>query len=210
VIEIIPAVNATTLRELKRQVKIASALSHLIDVDISDGKFTGVKTVPLKAIESLTPAQLSIHYMGKDPMKAIDKLPKNVFRFTFHYEAAKELTELICNKLLALKIHPSIALNPETKVKDIKQFIKKGIHFHILTVHPGKSGQKLLKSALRKVRQIKKISPKTIVGIDGGVNMSTAKFIRLYPLDYVSATSVFMKSKNPELAFKRLQSALKQ
>jgi ribulose-phosphate 3-epimerase len=206
-IKVLPAINETTVRELRRKMKIAEKLSHLIDVDISDGKFSKRKTVPLSALVGLTHHPLSIHYMGENPEKIINHLPVNTYRFTFHYEAARDVQSLL-TQLNRRHIIPSIGLNPETTVKMVREFAKKRVQFHILTVHPGGSGQKLLPSCLGKVKKLKKLNSKLYVGIDGGVNMSTARMIRMYPVDYVSATSAIFQSKNPALAMKNLEKAL--
>ncbi|MBD3318336.1 hypothetical protein GF342_00320 [Candidatus Woesearchaeota archaeon] len=206
-IRVIPAVNATTMLALRKNISIAETLSPLIDVDICDGRFVARKTVSLTQLRGLTTKKLSIDYMGQHPARAFVRLPKNTYRFVFHVEVANDIDALI-RRCKAHKIIASIGLNPETPVSSIAKYLGKGVQVHLLTVHPGKSGQELIPSVLQKVRKIKKIREDTRIGIDGGVNLKTAKLIKRYPLNYVSATSAIFGAKDPKNAFRELKKAL--
>ena len=68
--------------------------------------------------------------------------------------------ETIIKKVKIKKKGVGLALKPETKVSQIKQYLQQIDYVLILTVHPGFYGAKFLKSPLKKIQKIIKINPK--------------------------------------------------
>lgn len=201
---IIPGVLATSSKELKEQLsKVAWAKK--IQVDIMDGKFVPNKTIQARELAKKFPNQeVQIHLMAEKPEKYVNTYSKmGAKEFILHSETLKDTLLLERIRLKGMK--SGIALNPETKVKDYEDALVHSDIALVMTVHPGYSGQKLLKGPLKKIKQIRKINPLIKVGTDGGCNMETCKLIKEAGADFAIATSAITKNKNPEKAHTRLK-----
>lgn len=207
-IQVYPGVNATTATEFKKQLKVAEALSPVVHVDIEDGKFVKRKTVTLRTLKDKTDHRLIVHYMGEDPLKQVPKLPDNTWQYVFHYETVGDTFHYILKACKEYKIKPVLAVNPATNVSAVKEMLHSLEYAHVMTVEPGKSGQKLMIGALRKIKLMLRHNPRLKISIDGGVNTDTAKMVRLYPLHSVAVTSAIFDAKDPARAYARLKRAL--
>ena len=76
-----------------------------------------------------------------------------------------------------------IRLNPETKVSRIIPLLNHVDQVLIMSVKPGKGGQKFMEDVLYKVETLKDIREQNgyhyIISIDGGINNETAKLWKL-------------------------------
>ena len=70
----------------------------------------------------------------------------------------------------------------------------------IMTVEPGFGGQEINIEALQKVKEIKKISPKMCVEIDGGVTLQNANTVREVGTDIIVAGTAIFKSEDKNKA----------
>ena len=89
-----------------------------------------------------------------------------------------------------------VAFNPKTR---ITKLVKLASFVLVMTVNPGRSGRKMITSALSKVKAVKKIKDLP-VGIDGGVNEKTIGYTKRAGADFVVATSAVTFAKNPKKA----------
>ncbi len=191
--QIIPAVLAKNLKELRFQLsKVRWA--EKVQIDVADGVFVNAKTLNFAVLKKHLPEmRIQLHLMVVDPEKYITALADEII---FHVETGKD----IIDKLKSRKIIPGIAFNPETDVNDYKCLIKKARIAQVMTVKPGRMGGKFLKSQLKKVQQIKKINPRIKIGIDGGINSRTIRFVKQKP-DFIVVGSALQRAENPEKEF---------
>ena len=103
----------------------------------------------------------------------------------------------------------SIALNPETKIKELKDYLNDIDVILVMTVHPGFYGAKFLSSPLRKIKKIKKINPDIKVMVDGGMNPKTVRKAVRAGADSIISGSFISKSKNSKKAMKELKALVK-
>ena len=175
-----------------------------IHVDIMDGKFVENKTWTfgeIKKITSYSNLPLDVHLMVKDPKKYImDYAMLNTEYITFHYEAVKDIDEMIeYIKNYGLKV--GMAINPETSEKVLFPYLSKIDEVIVMGVHPGKSGQSFIESTPDKIRSLKeeieRQGVKTIVEVDGGINNETGILCAMSKVDMlVSASYVHKDLKN--------------
>lgn len=201
--KIYPTILARTKKELEEQI-LRLKWARKVQLDIMDGKFVKYKTYSIKETEKkLVGKKVQVHLMVERPELYI----KNLLwaeEIIYHVETGKDRIEKIQTK----KIKAGICFNPETKIKDYEELIKKADVAQIMTVHPGKMGGKYLKHPLKKIAQIKKINPKIIVGVDGGVCEKNIKDIRKAGADYAGVGSTIQKAKNPKQEYKKLRKSL--
>ncbi|MBT4349773.1 ribulose-phosphate 3-epimerase [bacterium] len=175
-IQIIPAILAFDLEQLKSQYKKVAKDFDLLQIDIMDGEFVSSKNnlSPRKIKKIVKQQPLEIHLMVQDINSYIGQWStfKNVKRIIWHYEALPD-EEAIIQAVRWLKkqnIKAGLAINPTTTLKKILPLIKKFDTILIMGVTPGKQNQTFNRKALSKIKKLRKKFPNLNIEIDGGVN----------------------------------------
>ena len=112
--------------------------------------------------------------MVSEPAKWVDLFNfKNTHNITIHYEANNILDAI--NKIKANNIKVGVSIKPNTKVKEIIDLLDKIDLVLVMSVEPGFGGQKFIRSAIDKVKELDNICKKNkkynyIIEVDGGVN----------------------------------------
>lgn len=205
---IIPAILTNNLSDFQEKLKKVKNLSSWLQIDISDGKFTPNKTLNLEELLSLKFKQnLELHLMVFDPEKyflTAEKLKAK--RVIIHFEAVEKNIEELFSKKYPFTL--GLALNPETPVEKIIPYLSKINFILILGVTPGAQGQKFQEQVLEKIKKIKKLSPKTIIEVDGGINETTIQKVNQAGADIFVVGSALLKVKEPKKIVKRLKNLI--
>ncbi len=153
-----------------------------IHLDVMDGKYTLKKTLSFsefKNITNYTRKRLDVHLMVKKPLKMIDDYATlNVEYLTVHIDSGSDL-EKVFKKLENYGIKKGLALNPDDKVETIFPYLDKIDLVLVMSVYPGLPGQTFLDTTYPKLKElrkeIKKRKLKTLISVDGGVNLENIK-----------------------------------
>ncbi len=198
-----------------KYAKQVEDFADFLHCDIMDGKFVPSKTysyVALKDIKSNTLLPLDAHLMIEKPTKFIDKFIKagaNIV--TVHYESYKNKKQLIKDLQY---IHNSgklsgLSIKPLTNVTEILDLLAYCDLVLVMSVEPGKSGQKFLESAYGKVSALKKVKEDNNahfkIEVDGGVNPEIAQKLKTLGADIVVSGNYVFQSENREEAIKLLR-----
>lgn len=196
---IIPVINPTSLADLKKKATILKNYKGLVQLDISDGKFTSWKSYAnISKIKDLKMSfPLEIHFMFEHPEKYLDDLiflkPKTII---FQIEAIKDF-DLAYKKCKENNIEFSLAICPETPIETIFPYLKKLNFVLLLSVIPGPSGQGMQHFVLEKAQQIKKKNRKIKIELDGGINEQNLETVVTFGIDYLAIGSAIFNSKKP-------------
>lgn len=162
-----------------------------IHFDVMDGKFVSNKNITVSELSKLIDAakkKIDIHFMVNDPGKYIDKICfYNIDYITIHYEI-KNLEDYI-DKIKDYGFKVGIAVKPETDIEKIYYLLDKINLVLIMSVEPGKSGQKFINVSdkINKLKQEiinRKLNVK--ISVDGGINDEV--------LDYVKDCDILVSS----------------
>ncbi len=169
-----------------------------IHVDVSDGKFSPVKNLNLDVFRVLNNTyQIPIiaHMMVVNPFLYIGKIIEFVEVFTFHFEIEHDKDEIIEN-IRDKKKMVGIAINPNTDIMEIIPFLDKIDLVLVMSVNPGKSGQKFIPDSIEKVNQLTKFKETSdfLIDVDGGINTSNAPQLNV---DILSSTSTILNASDP-------------
>ena len=174
--KIVPAILAKTEKEFITKLRRLEVFFDLIQIDCMDGKFVMNKTFyDLKRINKLkTKANFELHLMVNDPMKVIKSFVgnKRVKRYIVHVESFKDKDQIndIIKLVLRQKKELFLAVNPSTELDVISNFSDKIDGILIMGVEPGWSNHKIKKSIKQKIKKTRKLFPKLLIAVDGGVN----------------------------------------
>ncbi|MEK7217810.1 MAG: hypothetical protein AAB374_00935 [Patescibacteria group bacterium] len=210
-IEIVPAILATTKEEFSEMVKEVEPYVSLVHVDISDGIFVDSKTISLEEIrDSSSRLKLSAHLMVQQPETVIAgwlKLP-NLQSVIFQIEATGKTAEIIDT------IHNSgkkvgLAINPETNIESLEPFVSKIDQVQFMTVHPGNYGGEFVEGAIEKIVEFHKMYPTVKIAVDGSIHKETAQMaVRAGAEILILGSHIFSEGRDIGEAIKELKMVL--
>jgi ribulose-phosphate 3-epimerase len=141
--------------------------------------------------------------MVVDPLDYLDKIIKNLHSFTFHLEIEGDKW-LIINEIKKKGKNVGIAINPNTKVSEIRPYLDAIDLVLVMCVYPGRSGQKFIPQSIDKVNRlaIYKKDFNFKIEVDGGINLENAKKLNV---DILSSTSTILNSNTPNAIIQSLK-----
>lgn len=188
--------------------ELEAAKTDYFHIDVMDGNFVEKNTYAkmlgyAEYIKRISNLPQDVHLMVKDVRTAVDDflaVEPNII--TFHYEACKDRKEV--HKMIKYikdnHCKVGLAIKPNTKVEEIYEFLSYIHTCLIMTVEPGKGGQKLIESTVEKVRELKKyITEKNIeidIEVDGGINLRTAPEVKDAGANILVSGSAILMANN--------------
>ncbi len=177
--------------------KIDESTADYVHVDMMDGIFvpnSNYTPADIKKIFKKTNKKLDVHMMVCSPNKYVKEFAKmsNVEYLTLHYESHRRPIDVI-NMIRHTPLKVGIAINPETKVSHIVPLLNHIDQVLVMSVKPGKGGQKFMEDILYKIETLKDIREENgyhyVINVDGGINEETAKLVKEAGADMVVAGS---------------------
>lgn len=186
--------------------KIDESSADYIHVDMMDGIFVPDANYTVSDIKKMFKninKKLDVHMMMCSPNKYVKEFAKmsNVEYLTLHYESHRRPIDVI-NMIRHTPLKVGIAINPETKVSHIVPLLNHIDQVLVMSVKPGKGGQKFMDEILYKIETLKDIREENgyhyIISVDGGINAETARLVKDAGADMVVAGSYVCLSDNYE------------
>ncbi|MBU0980411.1 MAG: ribulose-phosphate 3-epimerase [Nanoarchaeota archaeon] len=201
--EIIPAIIATNQEELDERIEKVSGHAEKVQLDIMDGKF--VQNTSLYFDFKLPQGPVyEAHLMVEQPEEWIEQNWEKADVFIFHYESCKDARAAI-SLIKSKGKKAGLAINPETPVEEIEQYLSELDQVLVMTVNPGFYGSPFLPETLDKVRQLRKLNPEMDIEVDGGIALETAKDAYEAGANLLVCGSYIQKSDSPGNAIKYLK-----
>lgn len=216
-IKIAPSILSANFSKLGEEVKnIEAHGADIVHIDVMDGMFVPNITfgMPIiKSIRNVTKLPFDVHLMIEKPDRYIEDFVKaGADIITVHYEADKHIDRTV-NYIKSFGVKAAVALNPGTPVSNIKDLIPELDMVLIMSVNPGFGGQKYIKYASNKIREVKelkdKLNPNLLIEVDGGVDKTNILEVVQSGANVIVAGSAVFKNNNIEENIKSLREALK-
>ncbi len=98
-----------------------------------------------------------------------------------------------------------LAINPETSLETIDNFIKQLDLVLIMTVNPGFGGQEFLNESVDKIKQLREKYKDVNIEVDGGINLETAPKVIKAGVNILAVGTAIFKSDNIKQTIKELK-----
>lgn len=159
-------------------------------IDVMDGRFVENDTSETmrtycEYLNQVTNLPIDVHLMVTNIKEYIDSY--SIFNpniITFHYEACKDDEEVdeYIKYVKERDCKVGLAIKPNTDIAQIVKFLPKINLLLIMSVEPGKGGQKFIKSIVEKIKcakaKIDELNLETEIEVDGGINLDNSKDIK--------------------------------
>ncbi len=177
---IAPSIIAGNSHNLEYEIKRCEhGKADYIHLDVMDGKFVQNKTFnskKIKELRSFTILPFDVHLMIRNPLKHIKSyMYAGSDIITVHAEACNEssfgeIYDILSNHQIGI----GLAINPDTELPSwAYKFIKNLDQLIVLSVFPGKSGQKYIYFIHKKIQKLKEVLQKYefegYIEADGGL-----------------------------------------
>lgn len=179
-----PSFLSSDFTQLKSEIQSIDTAKWL-HFDVMDGVFVSNKTYDhqmLKEIKQYADQFFDCHLMIVNPEQAVDDYIKaGADLVTFHLEAAQDSKSLI-RYIQSKGVKAGISVKPDTEVSLLDNVLAMIDLVLIMSVEPGKGGQKFLPSAVDKIRYLdeKRLNNHLSfkIEVDGGINLETAQYVK--------------------------------
>ena len=125
-----------------------------------------------------------------------------------HYEASNDIIRDL-NIIKGFNKLAGIAINPDTKYESIIKYLDYLDYILIMSVFPGFGGQSFIKSTLKTMEDLATLvkDKNILIGVDGGVNLSTINEVYKTGIDITITGSAFYGAENRALRYNELLNA---
>ena len=182
---IAPSIIAGDMTNLEKEVKRCDdGRADYIHLDVMDGQFVPNTTfdyVKIKELRPVTMIPFDTHLMINEPVRHVkDYVDAGSDIITVHTEVCDESSFGEIHDLLkSSQVGVGLAINPDTELPDwSKKFIPSLDQLIVMSVIPGKSGQKYIESSHEKTQKLVQILKEHnfdgYIEADGGVTLDNA------------------------------------
>ena len=177
---IAPSIIAGDMTNLEKEIKrCVDGRADYMHLDVMDGQFVPSTTfdhIKIKELRPLTVIPFDTHLMIDEPIRHVkDYIDAGSDIITVHAEVCDASTFGELHDLLkSSQVGVGLAINPDTELPEwAKKFIPSLDQFIVMSVVPGKSGQKYIESSHEKTQKLAQILKENkfegYIEADGGV-----------------------------------------
>ncbi|HBK29138.1 MAG TPA: ribulose-phosphate 3-epimerase [Parabacteroides sp.] len=202
---IAPSLLSANFLNLQRDVEmINNSEADWLHLDIMDGVFIpniSFGFPVLADLKKVCKKKLDVHLMIVEPQKFIHEVAAlGAYMMNVHYEACTHLHRVI-TAIKEAGMKAGVTLNPHTPVVLLEDIIQDLDMVLLMSVNPGYGGQKFITHTLDKTKALREMIDrkglKTLIEIDGGVNLQTGKQLLDAGADVLVAGSFVFNSPDP-------------
>lgn len=211
--KIAPSILAADFGNLSKDCEIVNkSNADWFHLDVMDGLFVpnisfGMPIV--SSIRKMTKKPLDVHLMIIEPERYIDKFVEiGSDILTVHIEATSEMDRIL-DRIKESSIKSGIAINPDTPINKLEDYINRVDLVCLMGVHAGFGGQKFIEKTFDRLIELKSLinskDSSAVIEIDGGVDNTNSKKLKSLGADILVAGSYIFKSSDINRAIDSLK-----
>lgn len=200
-----PSVLSADFSNLQKDIElINNSEADWFHVDVMDGVFVpniSFGFPVIKAIKKFARKPLDVHLMIVQPERYVKAFREaGADNLSVHIEASVHLHRTI-QMIKAEGMKAGVAINPHTPVASLADIITEINLVCMMSVNPGFGGQKFIEHTYSKIQQLKELieksNAKTLIEIDGGVDLNNYRKLIDTGADVLVAGNTVFSSSDP-------------
>ncbi len=212
--KIAPSLLSADFLNLQADVEmINNSEADWFHCDVMDGSFVPNISFGfpiIKQISKIAKKPLDVHLMIVNPDKYISQVKDaGAYMMNVHYEACTHLHRVV-GAIHDAGMKAGVTLNPHTPVYLLEDILQDIDMVLLMSVNPGFGGQKFIEHSVPKVAKLKEMILRrnldTLIEVDGGVNLHTAKLLIDAGADVLVAGNAVFADSNPTEMIHKLKS----
>ena len=209
---IAPSVLSADFGDLRRDIEMLNrSEAEWIHVDVMDGTFVPNISFGFPVMVPLhkyATKPLDVHLMIVHPEKYVERFcDAGAWSVGFHLEAVDDPMPIL-DMIKTKGVRTCLTINPDIDVKRLDPYLDKVDMVLLMSVFAGFGGQKFIPETMDKLRYVKEqiVSRglKTLIEIDGGVNIENAHDLFAAGADVLVAGSAVFNASSPEEAIHQM------
>ena len=210
---IAPSILSADFGHLAKDIEMINrSEAEWVHIDIMDGVFVpniSFGFPVLKYVAKLSKKPLDVHLMIVNPEKFIPEVKAlGAHTMNVHYEACTHLHRTVA-AIKEAGMKAAVTLNPHTSISLLEDILQDLDMVLLMSVNPGYGGQKFIEHSIDKTARLKDMilakGLNTLIEVDGGVNMQTAKPLLEVGADVLVAGSFVFRSPDPLKTIRELK-----
>lgn len=195
--QLAPSILSADFSRLGKDVAdIEAGGAHFVHVDVMDGHFVpniSFGAAVMKSLEGKTKLPFDVHLMIEEPDRYLEEFvtPQTEY-ITVHQEACIHLHRTV-QHIRDTGVKAGVSINPATPLNTLEPILPDVDLVLIMSVNPGFGGQKLIPSALDKIRRLAEYRDRAglafAIEIDGGVTLDNIRMVADAGTDIIVAGS---------------------
>ena len=208
-----PSILSADFGYLARDIEmINESEAEWVHIDIMDGVFVpniSFGFPVLKYVAKLSQKPLDVHLMIVQPEKFIPEVKAlGAHVMNVHYEACTHLHRTVA-AIKEAGMKAAVTLNPHTPISLLEDILQDLDMVLLMSVNPGYGGLKFIEHSIVKTARLKDMilakGLNTLIEVDGGGNMQTAKPLLEVGADVLVAGSFVFRSPDPLKTIRELK-----
>lgn len=173
-----------------------------IHFDVMDGYFVENETFKyevVKEINTYCDFFKDVHLMTYNPGQYLKQYYEaGADQITFHYESVNDNEiESLINSIKSFGMKVGMSIKPSTDIEKIEKYLHKLDLVLVMSVEPGKGGQKFMSQSLEKIGWLneRKKDNHYLISVDGGINSETSKQVKEVGADVIVVGTYLTRDK---------------